>query len=261
MNRYDKEERIINAFQDLNFFEMWIYPSSLKNIKLYRSIHNRKNWKRWIDSSSKNELPPDFYNPKLKLMMDVMRIDDHAYVDENGRVINRHNERESILVHKLIEKNKKFKEIFEKGNLIIIPDSGLRGEKDHNYDFYVKNFKRVVEKHINKIKKYKKNHPGYKTIFFIFDESTPYMRLINCSAPKNPGELMYGELHYWWLDSNMLNIIKDKDIDYLIWMTPYKWLDPNIKVFYPLAMIYEVSKIDFNNLKDYKNNEMASVEQ
>ena len=43
--------------------------------------------------------------------MDVMRIDDHAYVDEKGRVINRHNERESKLIEELISKNEMFKEI------------------------------------------------------------------------------------------------------------------------------------------------------
>ena len=43
-----------------------------------------------------------------------MRIDDHAYVDEKGRVINRHNERESKLIEELISKNEMFKKIAEK---------------------------------------------------------------------------------------------------------------------------------------------------
>jgi single-stranded-DNA-specific exonuclease len=38
-------------------------------------------------------------------MMDVMRIDDHAYEDKNGKVINLHNERESKLIEELISKN------------------------------------------------------------------------------------------------------------------------------------------------------------
>ena len=131
-------------------------PLNFKNLKLYRCIHNKRKWTKWIDTLSKNELPPDFYNDNLKLMMDVMRIDDHAYVDEKGRVINRHNERESKLIEELISKNEMFKEIAEKGNLFITSDSGLRGYEDHNYNFYVNNFKRVVSKHIKKINKYKK---------------------------------------------------------------------------------------------------------
>mgnify|MGYP003432707439 CR=1 FL=1 len=35
-------------------------------------------------------------------MMDVMRIDDHTFVDKNGRVINRHNERESQITKQLV---------------------------------------------------------------------------------------------------------------------------------------------------------------
>ncbi|MGN1341727.1 MAG: hypothetical protein ACI4VL_00670 [Bacilli bacterium] len=261
LNRYDKEERIINDFQYLKRKEIGMYPLNFKNLGLYGCIHNKRKWKNWVDTSAKNELPPDFYNDKLKLMMDVMRIDDHAYVDEKGRVINRHNERESKLIEELISKNKSFKEIVEKGNLFITPDSGLRGYEDHNYNFYVNNFKRVVSKHIKKIEKYKKNHPGFKTIFFIFDESSPYMKLIDCEVPQKPGDLMHGDLHQWWRDGNMLNIIKNSNIDYLIWMTPYKLFNSIGKVRYPLAMIYEVSKIDFNSLMKYEIDELVSMEQ
>lgn len=261
LNRYDKEERIINDFQDLKRKEIGMDPLNFKNLRLYRCIHNKRKWTKWIDTSAENDLPPDFYNDNLKLMMDVMRIDDHAYVDEKGRVINRHNECESKLIEKLISKNEMFKEIAEKGNLFITPDSGLRGYEDHNYNFYVNNFKRVVSKHIKKINKYKKNHPGFKTIFFIFDESSPYMKLIDCEAPQKPGDLMHGDLHQWWRDSNMLNVIKDSNIDYLIWMTPYKLFNSIEKVRYQLGMIYEVSKIDFNNLMRYEMDELVSMEQ
>ena len=102
------------------------------------------NWKKWIDSSGKNDLPPDYYNEKRKLMMDVMRIDNHAYVDDKGNVINHHNKRESEIINDLIKHNKKFRELAKQGNLFINPDSGPRGEQDHNYNYYISNFKRVV---------------------------------------------------------------------------------------------------------------------
>lgn len=111
MNRYDKEERIIQTFQDLKRWRIKIFPLNFNNILLYRLIHNKLLWKTWTDASSKNALPPDFYNNKFKLMMDVMRIDDHTFVDKNGRVINRHNERESQITKQLIDKNKAIKEI------------------------------------------------------------------------------------------------------------------------------------------------------
>lgn len=261
MNRYDKEERIIQTFQNLKRWMIKIFPLNFNNILLYRLIHNKLLWKTWIDASSKNALPPDFYNNKFKLMMDVMRIDDHTFVDKNGKVINRHNERESQITKQLIDKNKAIKEIAEAGNLFINPYCGLEGHEDHNYKLYVDNFKRVIEKHIQKIEKYKNNHPGFKTIFFVFDESTPYIKLIDCEVPKGPGELIIGDLHCWWKDSNMLNILKDSNIDYLIWITPFKIFKSIQKVRYPLAAIYDVSKIKFNKNIKYELDELESLER
>lgn len=260
MNRYDKEVRIINDFQDLKGNEIGMFPMNLNNILLCSSIHNTRKWKKWVDTSAKNELPPDFYNNKLKLMMDVMRIDDHAYVDENGRVINRHNERESKLVEELISKNDMIREIAEKGNLFITPDSGLRGYEDHNYDFYVNNFKRVVEKHIKKIEKYKKNHPGFKTIFFVFDESSPYIKCFDEKRLTYAGEKIFAHPHCWWFDKNMLNVIKDSDIDYLLWMCPYKYFKAEVMLNFPKAIIYDVKKLDYNKFINYDNKDMQSLE-
>lgn len=192
--------------------------------------------------------------------MDVMRIDDHAYVDEKGRVINRHNERESKITKELISKNKIIKSVAEKGNLFITPDSGLRGYADHNYDYLANNFKRVVQKHINKIDKYKKNHPGYKTIFFVLDESSPYVKCFDKKRPKKPGDKIFAQPHLWWLDKNMLNILKNSGIDYLIWMCPYKYFEAEVELNFPKAVIYDVKKIKYNKCLNYNNEDMQSLE-
>lgn len=192
--------------------------------------------------------------------MDVMRIDDHAYVDEKGRVINRHNERESKLMQELISKNEMFKKIAEKGNLFITPDSGLRGYEDHNYDFYVNNFKRVVEKHIGKITKYKKNHPGFKTIFFVLDESSPYIKCADKRKQFKPGERIYAQPHFWWLDNNMLSVIKNSNIDYLIWMCPYKHFKSKVKLNFPMIVIYDLKKVNYAKFINYNSDNMQSLE-
>lgn len=258
LNRYDKEERIIEIFQEINRFKIKLFSNNFKTWWLFKSIYNKYIWKTWTNSSGKSELPPDYYNNKYRLMMDVMRIDDHAYEDENGKIINLHNERESKLTEELISKNEAIREIANAGRLFITPFTGKLGRDDHNYERYVKNFKRVIEKHIRKIEKYKKNHTDFKMIFFIFDESTPYMKLINCDVPKKPGDLMHGELHYWWKDDNMLKVIKDSKIDYLIWFAPYKCIVK--KIDYPLAVIYDVSKINFDKNKNYEIDELESME-
>lgn len=260
MNLFDKEERIIDRFQDLRRKEVLIYPKNFEMLKIYKSIHRRRSWKKWTNSSGKSELPPDYYNEKDKIMMDVMRIDDHAFVNEDGRVINPHNQRESKLIKELSEKSPSLKEAAIEGRLIIIPDSGLRGYQDHNYDFYIKNFQRVIEKHITKIPLYQHSHPNFKTIFLIFDESSPYMQCLDEKRPTKAGEIFFAEPHLWWLDNNMIKIIKDSKIDYLVWVTPFKYFDSVEKVVLPQAVIYDVSKIKYDKLIKYKNNDMQSAE-
>ena len=46
-----------------------------------------------------------------------------------------------------------------------------------------------------------------------------------------------------------INILKDSNIDYLIWITPFKIFKSIPKVRYPLAVIYDVSKKNFINLR------------
>lgn len=257
---YDREDLIIKRFQQLEFARIKINSIDIKLLKILVSIHNKRNWKKWINTSGKNELPPDFYNPKLKMMMDVMRIDDHSRLNKDGKVINLHNKRESEITKELISKNSSIKEAYEKGHLYITPFTGTVGHADHNYRLYVDNFKRVINKHIGKIELYKKNHPGYKVIFFIFDESTPYMKLKNCQPPKKPGDLMYGELHEWWNDNLMLKELKKSNIDYIIWYTPYKIFSPSKKIKYPMAVVYDVSKIKHNKSKKYNLTDLESME-
>lgn len=260
LNRLDKEERIIEEFQMLDTNEVGLFPKNSRIVKIFNSINNAKQWQKWIDTSAKNDLPPDFYNEKMKLMMDVMRIDDHAYIDEKGRVINRHNERESKLIEELISKNEIFKEIAKKGNLLIAPDSGLRGYEDHNYDFYVNNFNRVVSKHIKKIEKYKKNHPGFKIIFFVFDESSPYVKCFDEKRPQKIGEAIFAQPHFWWFDNNMLKVIKNSEIDYLIWMCSYKYFKAEVELNLPKAIIYDIKKFNYKDCINYENKDMQSLE-
>ena len=59
--------------------------NKLTCIKIDKSLTGIISRKKWINSSGKNDPPPDFYNDKKKLMMDVMRIDDHAYINKKGK--------------------------------------------------------------------------------------------------------------------------------------------------------------------------------
>lgn len=260
MNLFDNEKRIIEMFQKYKIFKTWYSPINIQTIRIFKSIYLKCGWKHWVDTSAKNMPPPDFYNDKLMLMMDVMRIDDHSFVDKNNKVINLHNKRESEVFQELISRNKSILEAAKKGNVFINPMHYKFGEEDHNYGLYIKNFNRVISNHIEKIEKYKKNHNGFKIIFFVFDESTSYMKCGKNKRPKIPGELFTGELHYWWKDENFLKIIKNTEIDYIIWMTPYKIYDTTRKALMSSIQIIDVKKYKYKNTIEYNIDDMQSSE-
>lgn len=144
--------------------------------EIFASIHDPEEWKLWSDSSGKSDPPPDFYNDKLKLMMDVMRIDDHAFESKNGKIVNPTNQRESV-IQKQIRKSGLLDSFPNVKNVIVTAVTDLPTDEDHNYKFYYSNFERVLMKHNNQIDLYGKNHPGYKTIFLVLDESSAYFEM------------------------------------------------------------------------------------
>ena len=88
MNYFDKEERIIEWFQTTVDTEEVCFPfESDETIRIFESIHNENNWDNWKNNSNKNAPPPDFYSDKYRLMMEVMRVDDHTRTDETNRLI------------------------------------------------------------------------------------------------------------------------------------------------------------------------------
>ena len=263
MNIFDNEERIINFLQDQSEEEILFYPKVLKYSKKIKSIINQKGWKNWINSSGKQELPPDFYNTNNKIMMDVMRVDDHAFINKKGRVVNYHNQRESQLRKEIISKVPNLKEISDQGRLIINPVvRDIPIDLDHNYIFYVNNFRRVVGKHIEKIENYKKNHIGYQLVLLVFDESSPYIEKTNeYDVASKPGQIIRGNPHIWWLDKNMIYILKNSNADYVIWFTPYKYIKSIGQVRLPKVVIYNTKKIPYKKLITYNVNKMDSLEK
>ena len=263
MNLFDKEEKIISFLHYVSKKEIQFYPKNLKyNIKI-KSIINKKSWGDCINSSGKSEPPPEFYNPKEKIMMDIMRIDDHAFINKNGKIINYHNQRESKLRRKIISMNPSLKNASDQGRLIINPIvSDIPVDMDHNYKFYINNAKRIVKKHIDKVENYKKQHRGYQLVFLVFDESSPYIEKINESDILDaPGQIIKAYPHLWWADKNIMNILKESNVDYVIWFTPFKHFDSLEKVELPKVVIFDVKKYPYEKLKEYNLNKMESLEK
>lgn len=222
---YDNEIEIIEFFQRVQISEILLLPENDKEVEdICLSVHDEDRWRKWIDSSGEGDPPPDFYCEELKLMMDVMRVDDHGHIGKNGKsIVNPTLQRETEVMRELKEKG--ILDMFPGVPVHLLVDTGLPTDEDHNYEFYRDNFIRTVKSHIGKIKTYQTNHPGYKTIFFIFDESSFYFEAATDKKPKRRGEVTAGIPHLWFLDKTFTDVLEGSAIDYVIWFTPYKHCD------------------------------------
>lgn len=221
MKTNDKETYLIEQFRS---FVWWEAPLFFGNHflcwNLYRSFCSCFWRGHWIDSSNKNDPPPDFYNPKMHYMMEVMRVDDSAYVDKNGKIQNDTLKKENELLTQYFGCD--YRNFQNDISCVVNVTSTLQ---NCSYERYLQNFKRVIEKHRNKIHIYQKNHPGYKTVFFIFDESSMYIKANSekdLEAMKKTGTKTLVRSHNCFLDQSLLNIIKNCGADFVIWFAPYK---------------------------------------
>ena len=94
MKTTDNESFILELFNLMPLSKCVINGNSSKCKNVYKLI---KKYKDWIDSSSKKDLPPDFYSDKYKIMMEIMSINDVEYNDDN-KTINEQMKRQHELL-------------------------------------------------------------------------------------------------------------------------------------------------------------------
>ncbi|MBO5349248.1 MAG: hypothetical protein J6A89_05475 [Clostridia bacterium] len=56
------------------------------------------------------------------------------------------------------------------------------------------------------------------------------------------GQAVIGKIHYWFLDKSFINILKESEVDYLIWYSPYKHYTGLNEDMLPTTCVYEVKK-------------------
>lgn len=247
MNLYDNEVEIIRDFQLVPTDSICIIPDGEEESSdVILSVLDEDQWKRWTASAGKGDPPPDFYSDEYGLMMDVMRVDDHGFISPKGKVINPTLAKE----HEII------KDFERKGLFVTNPDvrlqvlasTDLPAEEDHNYIFYRDSFRRTVESHIKKIRLYKENHPGYKVIFFVLDESSAYFQLELPMKEIAIGEGFSGYPHLWYEDEAFVTTFENTEVDYLIWYTPYKHCtafseDDGSRLILPQVVVFNAKNI------------------
>lgn len=251
-NYFNSEIKIFEFMQTLTQDDdLYYFPNKNNKMRkmkeILNSIVNEGIFKtEWIDNSKATNFPPDFYSNNLKMMMDVMRFNDFEIV-ENNKIKNPQLQHES----------KVFKELKDQGVFNSFPNFenfiNINSGVSSSYENYLNSFKRVIANHDKSFSLYKKNHPNFKLIYFLFDESE-FIYYENYEEILGGLNLMKEDcnIHLHYLDSNFLEVIKNSKADYVIWFAPYKknakWND-----FVESITIFDVKNMDLSKGKIYKN--------
>jgi hypothetical protein len=255
---FDNEENILAYYRDPDNRPLE-FPQSDDIWKIFQATNDEELCKTWKNSSSKSDLPPDFYNDDLELMMEVMRFDDQA--TNSGKT---HSTK--------AKENKMLKQLRKLGvkddfpnlkQILLLGDSGLPTEEDHNFDRYRKNFDRVISKHAKKVDQYRKNHPECKLIFFVLDESSGnYLQIHNLDKSNiDQGTSLLAKPHCFWADSVMVKTIKKCNADYLIWFKPFSYIESanGSNIDLPKIVIYKLNNLKIDTIR-YDTKYMISSE-
>ena len=242
---FDNEENIIRLMYDDLSERLLVHNNSFEQ-EVFECLNDIDNLKF---NNGHNCLPPDCYSNKHNLMFDVMRIND----SEVSKHKNPIKERERKIINELKQRYG----IDEKN---IIVDSQLPGkgyDKEHKIDYYLKQYKRVVENHINKIPTWEKEHPSItRKGLLICDETELFFEGKAIKLPLIDKWMFLsrknGVIHKPWADKKMMEIIFNSKLDFVIWYFPYKPYSAIKKSVekYPSVVIVDTRKHE-NNLIEY----------
>lgn len=173
---------------------------------------------KWIDNSKKR---PDVLNHSYGFMLEVMRVNDTARKgDRNPKSeINQRLSAENDF-RKEISKNGYLSDTARASDVFVSAGVGVP-----TYGQYLQNIESVLVGHANKVSAYRAKHPDYKLGFLVLDESDSFYYTPLDSVPEQVGGCSavrsFGP-HYELLDHNIVSLLQGMDIDYLLWMSPYK---------------------------------------
>lgn len=244
MKTFDDEQFILDNYRTFPTFKIKYFGRFFHCFIIEKITKSFLFSKSWINSSSKDALPPDFHNNKYHTMMEFMRIDD-CINELNGKHIPNSFEKTNNTLKKLCGNN--YKKVKNNSMIYFIPNT--LNSDEYNFKGYFNNFQRVIIKHSKKVEKYRQNYPKCKKmVFFVCDESNNYVQVSNKEDLNKEDEknltLENFKIHYCFYDKKFIDVIKNCNADYVIWMYVYKCLYINgKKIKYPMACIYDVKHI------------------
>ena len=244
MARLDSEKNILDEVSVVDCSRIYLMTNSEFEVQIAEILQNYAS--ELTDNSGHDCLPPDYYSDKHRIMFDVMRIND----TEKRKSYNPLKIKERGIEKEIKEK---FKGVFSdnvlENRLFInaMPDGDY--DEAHNYQQYLKNYRRVLGEHKKKIGRCREAHQGFKMGFMIYDETESYVRCIN--------EKQADDLHFTFWDSNFIREFVDADIDFIVWVFPYKY-QPALPEL-PKLCIIDLSKYTSENEKTYDIERLRSL--
>lgn len=239
MNELDNENRILELFRKVPTEKVCILFNDEESQFVYESLVFRKD--NWIDNSAKSSPPPDYLNPTERIMLEIMRVNDTDSDMNRG---------ESRLQQELL--NSGILELFPNVQTITcIPDV-----HSQSYEKYCKSFVKTVENHNSKIEKYKANHPEInRVVFMICDESEAYYEVQERTEIK-----LKARVHFWFYDNAFMQVLKNTNVDTVIWFSPYKVLERD-GINFPDVVVINPRLIDVSKLECYISGRMVDATQ
>ena len=252
---FDNEKRILEFINSISTKECLILSdfegseNYIKTAYVLSTLLEENIFEKWLDNS-KSQFPPDYINEVDNLMMEVMRVDDHSKDGKTNPTLRLESDmHEELSAITCILPNVK--------NVICNAVTDLPTNEDHNYKNYYLSFKRTINKHINKISNYKKNHPNKVLIFLVMDETSGvYFEQI---------EGQCGRLHFVFFDNRFVKEFINSEIDYLIHFCPFNHYETvGYHITLPRLIIFDVKCLKDSKMMqyiDYDENKMISSEK
>jgi len=174
----------------------------------------------WTDNTNTR---PDFISEDL--MIEMFEIDDVVTTKKGRNNPQRKADARAMrTAQKFIEEVGGFREdikIIAHGDTRYNPETNdfeyEPGEKHHNYQAYINNFKRICQKHLDSVPEYRKNYPEKKLGFLIVDDATFYVPKLEMSSAAVLKSLPF-------FDKNFMKLLVKADVDFVIWAFNNKYL-------------------------------------
>ncbi|MGW9156114.1 hypothetical protein [Microbacterium sp. NPDC055665] len=193
---------------------------------------------------------PDFEDLTSSILLEAMAVDDHPRPGKKDRT----RAREGAVLREIAALGL---DVHEDATVMAAVSSGLPTDQDHNYAAYIQQFARTVSDHARKADAYRSERLGFKLGFLIFDEATAYFETLDAS-----GRSGIGRPHFWFADSEFVEVMRHSGADCFVWVTPHKRLHTADAGEIPLPMltIIDVALLAQTSSRVYSAERMVSAE-